>query len=129
VPETEVVFYQDDDGTMPVLDWLRKLQARQRPAFAKCVARILRLAALGYKLRRPECDMLRGGVYELRARHRRTNYRIMYFFHGQNVAILAHAITKEGKVPQKEIDRAIERKVRFETAPDIYSALVDLQDG
>ena len=27
--------------------------------------------------------------YELRAKHGRVNYRILYFFHGRNVAVLA----------------------------------------
>jgi hypothetical protein len=42
-------------------------------------------------------------------------YRILYFFYGQNVAILAHAIMKEGAaVPNADIDRAIARKRLFE---------------
>jgi ribosome-binding protein aMBF1 (putative translation factor) len=62
------------------------------------VARIRRLAEAGRELRRPEADYLRGGIYELRARRGHVNYRILYFFHGQNVAILAHALTKEGAI-------------------------------
>ncbi|MBW4640803.1 MAG: type II toxin-antitoxin system RelE/ParE family toxin [Gloeocapsa sp. UFS-A4-WI-NPMV-4B04] len=37
---------------------------------------------------------LTDGIYELRAKHIRVQYRILYFFYGQNVAILAHAITR-----------------------------------
>jgi hypothetical protein len=68
MPRTQLVFFRDDDGTVPVRDWLLKLQRRQRRAFAKCVVRIRRLAELGYELRRPEGDLLRDGIYELRAR-------------------------------------------------------------
>ena len=53
------------------------------------------LAESGYELRRPAADYLQDGIYELRAKHRNRQYRILYFFHGQNLAILAHAITKE----------------------------------
>jgi phage-related protein len=79
MPQTDMVFYQDDDGHVPVLEWLRALQRRDRRAHAKCVARIQRLAAMGHELRRPEADYLRDGLYELRARRGRVRYRILYF--------------------------------------------------
>ena len=50
---------------------------------------------------------------ELRARLGTVNYRILYFFHGRNVAVLAHAITKENEIPVVEINRAVERKRTF----------------
>lgn len=89
MPRTRVFFFKDDDGTVPVWDWLLELRRRQRRAFAKCVVRIQRLAELGHELRRPEADLLRDGIYELRARDGQVNYRMLFFFHGQNVAILA----------------------------------------
>ena len=72
---------------------------------------------LGYELRPPEADLLRDGIYELRARLGTVNYRILYFFHGRNVAVLAHAITKEHEIPNLEINRAIERKRIFVASP------------
>lgn len=41
------------------------------------------------------------------------NYRILYFFHGRDLAVLAHAITKEGEVPDADIDRAVRRRKGF----------------
>ncbi len=58
---------------------------------------------------------------ELRARIGRVNYRILYFFHGRNVALLAHGLTKEAEVPAAELNRAIERKERFETDPERHT--------
>jgi phage-related protein len=121
MPQTQLVFFRDDDGTVPVRDWLLELQHRNRRAFAKCVVRIRRLAELGHELRRPEADLLRDGIYELRVRDGRVNYRILYFFHGRNVAILAHALTKEDKVPKSDIDRAGKRKAAFESSPTAHS--------
>ncbi|WP_258002632.1 type II toxin-antitoxin system RelE/ParE family toxin [Fischerella thermalis] len=95
MPETRVVFYQEEEGEVPVLEWLTRLLKEDRKGYANCVARIKQLAASGYELRRPAADYLRDGIYELRAKHIHVQYRILYFFHGQNVAILAHAITKE----------------------------------
>jgi phage-related protein len=49
------------------------------------------------------------------------NYRILYFFHGRNLAILGHALTKEDKVPKADIERAIRRKKAFEENPAQHS--------
>jgi hypothetical protein len=51
------------------------------------------------------------------------NFRILYFFAGRNVAILGHALTKEGKVPKADIERALRRKQAFEAAPARHSYL------
>ncbi len=118
MPSTEVCFYLAGDGTVPALDWLRQLRHQDRRAYAKCVARIQRLAAEGHALRRPEADYLRDGIYELRIRHGHVNYRILYFFHGRNVVILSHGLTKEAQVPDAEIERAIRRKIALEVNPD-----------
>ena len=72
---------------------------------------------LGHELRRPEADLLRDKIYELRIGLQGINYRILYFFHGEIAAVLSHGIVKESAVPPKEIDRAIERKKRFEQNP------------
>jgi phage-related protein len=129
MPQTRLVFFKEADGSVPVRDWLRELRQRRPKAFAKCVVRIRRLAELGYELRRPECDLLRDGIYELRIRDGRTNYRVLYFFHGRNVAVLAHAITKEDKVPTVEIDRALRRKTVYETDPVRYSHEEEITDA
>lgn len=121
MPETLLHFYQEGDGEVPVRDWLAELQRRNRPAFAKCVAMIHRLAALGHELRRPHADLLRDGIYELRIRHQRVNYRILYFFHGQNVAFLAHGLVKEKRVPDVDIERALARKQKLESDPDKHT--------
>jgi len=68
MPQTEVIFFQEASGTSLVHDWLRELRQREPKAFAKLVVRIRRLAEMGYELRRPEADVLRDGVYELRVR-------------------------------------------------------------
>lgn len=119
MPETQVVFYQETDGEVPVLEWLTQLLKENRKGYANCVARIGQLAANGYELRRPAADYLTDGIYELRAKHIRVQYRILYFFSGQNVAILAHAITKEEEaVPAIDIERALRRKRLFEENPE-----------
>jgi len=120
VPKTQVRFYQDADGRAPVREWLRELSQSNPKAHAKCVARIERLAEAGHELRRPEADFLRDGIYELRARKGTVNYRILYFFHGQQVAVLAHALTKEDSIPKMDIERALRRKALVLKAPHLH---------
>jgi phage-related protein len=130
MPTTEVLFYQDKKSRAPALDWLRQMRRKDRKVFAKCVSRIEQLAASGHELRRPAADMLREGIYELRAKHGRVQCRILYFFHGRNAAVLAHAIIKEdAAVPPKDIERALERKRAFEADPESRTYEGDLSDG
>jgi len=49
------------------------------------------------------------------------NYRILYFFHGRVAAILAHALTKEDRVPGDAIDAALALKRRYEQAPKLHT--------
>ena len=111
---TLVVFYKDGAGNVPVLEWLDALPAKIQD---KCVVKIERLRELGHELRRPEADLLRNGIYELRVGREGMNYRILYFFHGRVAAVLAHGLTKEREVPSKDIERALERKRLFEEDP------------
>lgn len=117
MPTTQVLFYCDADGRSPVVEWLEELRETDVRAYAKCVAVVDRLREAGFELRRPTADILRDGIYELRARKGNVNYRLLYFFHGRNVAILAHGLTKEDVVPPADIERAIRRKHVFEKSP------------
>jgi len=118
VPPVEVIYYQDDDKTVPMSAWLDGLLPKVQD---KCAARIRRLRDLGHELRRPESDYLRDGIYELRVCYRSLNYRMLYFFHGTQVVVISHGLVKEREVPPKEIDRAIERKKRFEADPESHT--------
>ncbi len=117
MPKTDVVFFTDDDGTVPLLDWLDK---QDRKVQDKCLVKIERLEELGHELRRPEADYLRNGVYELRVRYRSVNYRMLYFFHEQ-IAVVSHGLTKEDVVPDREIDLAMSRNTQFRQVPERHT--------
>ena len=129
MPQTRLLFFQDTDGAAPVWEWLKDLRAGNPKAYAKCVVRIRRLVELGHELRRPEADFLRDGIYELRARLGTVNYRMLYFFHGRNVAVLAHAITKENEIAVVEINRAVERKRAFVVSPIAHTFIGDIENA
>jgi hypothetical protein len=118
MPRTEVILFKEDDESVPVVDWLKRLPKKPR---AKCVAALTRLEELGHELRRPEADYLRDDIYELRVRFQSVNYRMLYFFDGRTVAVVSHGCTKERAVPKGEIDAAVKRKVRFERNPKDHS--------
>ena len=126
MPRTRLIFYQDEPGVSPVVAWLLELRHENPKAYAKCVTRIQRLAEAGHELRRPEADFLRDGIYELRSRMGNVNYRVLYFFHGRNVAVVSHGFTKESEVPAVEIDLAIYRKRAFENDPERHTYKTEL---
>ena len=88
---------------------------------AKARVHIRLLSELGHNLRRPYAAYLEDQIYELRFRLGHVNYRILYFFHGQEAVVLAHAITKEAEVPKVEIQRAFQRRALFKADPDKHT--------
>ena len=89
MPKTEVVFYKEDDGSVPIFEWLDSLQPK---TLDKCTVRIERLKEMGHELRLPEADTLRDGIYELRVGLQHVNYRMLYFFHGRTAAVVSHGL-------------------------------------
>ncbi len=123
MPGTEIRIYKETDGTVPLLEWLDNLDEKVQD---KCIAKIERLAEFGYELRRPDCDILHSGIYELRARHLNVNYRILYSFCGRNIVLLSHGCTKEAEVPEREIEKAKENLRRFIKNPMAHTYFGEL---
>ena len=116
---TRLVAYRDAHGRAPLRDWLDGLPQKARD---RCLVRLERLEKLGHELRRPEADYLRDDIHELRTKHLKMNYRMLYFFHGPQVVVLSHGFAKQqAKVPTREIDLAVQRKRNFEEDPTARS--------
>lgn len=128
MPETSIRYFRDDDGTSPFLDWLTTLQSHNAKAFEKCLFILDLLQRFGRELRRPHADSLRDGVYELRTRVGRVNYRILYGFVGKDVVLVSHGLTKEKNVPGREIDLAAMRLTLYRSAPQRYATEEDIDD-
>lgn len=118
MPETEVLIFAESDGSSPFLVWLD----RQPPKVQdKCIVFIERLEEYGYELRRPQADYLSDGIYELRIKRQKTNYRILYFFH-ENSAVISHGFMKQqDKVPVKEIEIATKNMTKFLANPQEHT--------
>jgi phage-related protein len=118
LPETEVLIFAESDDSSPFLNWLDKQAPKVQD---KCIVFIERLEEYGHELRRPQADYLRDGIYELRIKRQKINYRILYFFH-ENQAVISHGIMKQqDKAPEKEIDIAIKNKAKFLANPEKHT--------
>lgn len=118
MPRTCIVIFQEEVGKVPLLECLDGLSPKLQD---KCIEKIERLAANGYDLRRPHCDILERGIYELRARQGNIRYRILYAFVGKNVVLLSHGCFKTKKVPKKEIRRAISNLEKYKQDPEAHT--------
>ena len=121
MPRIGIIYFSDKDGKAPLLgcfdSWPQKV-------LDKCYVRLARLEQLGHELRRPEADILRDGIYELRIRHLNVNYRILYFFYQQK-AVLFNGLTKEDEVPNREIEKAVAAKQLFSANPKQHTYEAD----
>lgn len=114
--------YREENGDVPFLEWFESIPSKAR---ANCLVRLERLQEMGNELRRPEADYLRDAIYELRIRHRRLNYRILYFFHGRSTVVITHGLQKEDVVPDKKIERAIAQRKRYLSDPEKHGLAVE----
>ncbi|MGK7944367.1 MAG: type II toxin-antitoxin system RelE/ParE family toxin [Microcystaceae cyanobacterium] len=118
MPPTKLIFYQDEQQRVPILEWLDQLPNKVQ---TKCFVKLERLAQLGYELRRPETDFLRDKIYELIINFRGTKYCILYFFYQNQAIIISCCLFKARKVPPAEIEKAIRHTIQFEHNPELHT--------
>ena len=118
MPPIKIRFYQDEKDKVPILEWLDNLNNKVQ---TKCFIKLERLSQLEHELRRPEADLLRDKIYELRIGFQGINYRILYLFYQNQAVIISHGIIKEKQVPTSEIERAIKNKTKFEQNPQLHT--------
>ena len=120
MPQTNVIPYREDDGSIPLRDCLDNLPQKARE---RSLARLGLFEELGHELRRPHAEYLEGtNLYELRVKFHRVNLRMLYFFHERDAAVVIVGFAKEGKIPQREIERATERMEKFKSRPQTAHA-------
>ena len=104
----KIIFYKDQDGQIPVREFLDSLDIKMRQ---KMLRSIQALQDMGVALRMPLSESLDDGIFELRAKVGTNISRVMYFFVIGNRAVLTHGfIKKTQKTPLREIERA--KKIR-----------------
>ena len=101
----QVVFYVNEKGEVPVIDFLNSLDKKMR---AKMLRTIKMLEDNGNRLREPYAKSLRDGIFELRAKEGSDITRVLYFYVVGNTAVLTHGFVKKtDKTPSAEIERAV----------------------
>ena len=124
MPVVELRLFREEDGTVPLIEWLDRLPSKARD---KCLVRLERLRELGHELRRPEADILRDDTGHGRAWPEVPRYRMLYFFHGRTAVVVSHGFAKpKARVAPKEINLAVDRKLQFERDPERYSADLEM---
>jgi hypothetical protein len=102
-----VDFYEEEDGSAPVQDFLDNLT---RPQKAKALALIKLLEEQGTNLPFPYSSRVRGPLRELRTRFGRTRIRILYCGDSRRVFILLHGLVKASeKLPEADLQVAEQR--------------------
>ena len=104
MPAIEVVMYEKEDGSVPVLEFLSGLNDKME---AKVAWTISRLEEYGQELREPYSKPLGDGIFELRVQFGSDISRVLYFFVVRGRVVLTHGfIKKTQKTPSSEIERA-----------------------
>ena len=118
MPELEVVFYEQADGTIPAQDFLLSLNKKMRTKLARTISLLERN---GYELREPYSKPLGDGIFELRAQVATNISRVLYFFVVNGKAVLTHGFVKKTeKTPKAEIKRAQIYREDYLRRHDIY---------
>ena len=114
--EWEVEYYKQENGNIPVLEFLLTLSPKIR---AKTFSEIELLKKHGNKLREPYVKAIKGdkykGIFELRTKVASDINRIFYFTWSNNTFVLLNGFTKKSeKTPIKELNRAVQYKQDYE---------------
>lgn len=109
--EFEIIFYDEPDGTEPVIEFLNSLDLKMR---AKMLRTIQLLSVNGTELREPYSKALEDGIFELRAKVGSDISRVLYFFIVKHKAILTN-----GFIKKTNKTRRVKRKKRNAIAQSI----------
>ena len=106
-PRYEIEFYERSNGRCPALSFLDGLPHKKDIVFVDKA--LERLEKHGLDLGRPHVGTLRDQIYELRVNIQRGQCRLFFFFYGGRKFIITHGYLKKArKVPDSEINKAIE---------------------
>lgn len=96
-------FYQTDEGVEPVREWLRSLPIEDKKEIGADIQRI----QWRWPVSRPLVGTLGGGLFEVRTRIDRVQYRVLFCIQDDSMVLLPGFIKKSNTAPA---DIAIGRK-------------------
>lgn len=107
----EVVFYEKENGEIPVEEFLNSLNLKMR---VKMYGLLVILQEKGNQLREPYSKHIEDGIFEIRCKFGTDITRILYFFYFDGKIVLTNGFVKKvQKTPKEEIRLAKERRADF----------------
>lgn len=114
----KVKFYQDDDGSIPIINYLEKINKKEKAKILKYIEFLKDKA--GY-LDEPYSKHIKGKIRELRVDFGKNKHRIFYFtFIAKNIILLHAFLKKTKKTPIKEINQAEDNLKNVINNPNLY---------
>jgi len=103
-----IEYYESGAGKVPVAEFIDSLTVRSKARIARTLDL---LEEFGIHLGMPYARHLEEQLWELRVRHGRNRYRIIYFLATGETFVLLHGfIKKTGPVPRGAIETALRRR-------------------
>ena len=103
-----IEYYKSGAGRSPVEDFIDSLDAKSKAGVARAFDL---LEEFGISIGMPYARHLERQLWELRVRHGRNRYRIIYFLGTGQTFILLHGFAKKtGPVPRADMDIAESRR-------------------
>lgn len=103
-----IEYYEFASGKRPVEEFIDSLDAKSQ---ARITRTLDLLEEFGINLGVPYARHLERQLWELRVRHGRNRYRIIYFLHTGQTFILLHGFAKKtGPVPRGDMEIAEKRR-------------------
>ena len=109
--EWKIEFYIDENGHIPVRDFLEGLD---KVTYARFLASLEQVRVRNIQAREPLVRHVEGKIWEIREESKTNIYRILYiFFTGKRIILLHGFVKKTQKLPRKELDIALRRLNSF----------------
>lgn len=114
----QVKFYRDDQGNVPIIDYLEKINKKEKAKILKYIEFLKDNE--GY-LDEPYSKHIKGKIRELRVDFSKNKHRIFYFTFIKKTIVLLHAFLKTtSKTPIKEINKAENNLKSVIKHPQLY---------
>jgi len=106
-----IEYYEQAPGKRPVEEFIDSLDAKSQARIARTLDL---LEDFGVNLGMPYAKHLEKQLWELRVRHGRNRYRIIYFLHIGQTFVLLHGFAKKtGPVPRADMELAENRRADY----------------
>jgi phage-related protein len=103
----KVVFYSKNNKDIPVLEFIRSLEVKERSKILACLKNI---EEMGADSPRVLFRQIQGKLWEIKIQAQKSSYRIFYVCISLKIMVLLHAYKKQSqKAPTKELNLAEKR--------------------